>query len=47
MQISKYVQLNNQINNQNVYKSINALRQKYNSNLSVLYDTLQYCSLPL
>ena len=47
MQISKYIQLNNQIKAQNVYKSINnILRQKCNINISVPYDTVQFCSLP-
>ena len=46
MQISKYIQLNNQINGQNVYKSNKyIIRQKYNLNISVPYETLQYCIL--
>ena len=47
MQISKHIQLNNQRNGQNVYKSINnILRQKCTINILVPYDTLQCCSLP-
>ena len=46
MQTSKYIQLNNQINGQNVYKSDKYItRQKYNLNVSVPYETLQYCLL--
>ena len=41
MQISKYIQLNNQINGQNVYKSNKyIIRQKYSLNISVPYETL-------
>ena len=39
MQISKYIQLNNQIKGQNVYKSINNIsRQKCTINISMPYD---------
>ena len=44
MQISINIQLNNQINGQNVYNSNKyIIRQKYNLNVSVPYETLQYC----
>ena len=47
MQISKYIQLNNQIKAQNVYKSINnILRQKCNINISVPYDTVHFVHYP-
>ena len=47
MQVSKCILLNSQINGQKVYKSDKyILRQKYNLNISVPYETLQYYLLP-
>ena len=46
MQISKYTQLNNPINGENVYTSNTCIiRQKYILKFSVPYETLQYCLL--